>query len=413
MPQISARQPGNKTTDMLKPVFAAIFSLLSIVGVAGQRNPVPSNECGLGTKFQKTGPASIMPSETAPHSGPVPVESGIIRVDTELVVAEFDVRDKKGRQVLGLRQDEVRVEEDGVEQQIEIFAFGKESAVFGRTIILIIDYSQSQAPYIDTSIEASKILVDMLEPADRLAIVTDDVELVSDFTSDRALLKQRLDELRIRSISGSFGRSKQLTALYAAVSQLFDPQEKRPVVILQTDGDQFPETSLWTGRGDNRECKNSFRNFRDLEQLLDKAGATVYSVIPGIPNELSQAEADGKDPEQILVKLVKSGEKVRTAGFPAASRRYLQSWAKARMRDAAAISHLSQITGGISQYLDSPERASEVYRRILDAMNKRYLLAYYPSNQEITGRKRTIKIKTRQDRNYTFTGRSAYFPVRK
>ena len=76
----------------------------------------------------------------------------------------------------------------------------------------------------------------------------------------------------------------------------------------------------------------------------------MYSVIPGIPNELSHTGSNEKDPEQILVKLVQSGEKVRTAGFPAASQRYLKSWAKARMRDAAAVSHLSQITGGISQY---------------------------------------------------------------
>lgn len=49
-----------------------------------------------------------------------------------------------------------------------------------RTIVLIIDYSGSQLPFIKNSVAAAKVLVDKLGPKDLMAIVTDDVELLLD-----------------------------------------------------------------------------------------------------------------------------------------------------------------------------------------------------------------------------------------
>ena len=137
--------------------------------------------------------------QSARISASVPSDESVIRVDTDLVVAEFDVRDKKGKRVVGLGGSDFRIEEDGVEQAIEVFSYGKGSSSINRSIILIIDYSQSQLPYIETSIEAAKVLVDMLEPNDRMALVTDDVELLLDFSSDKAVLKEQLDNLKFRA----------------------------------------------------------------------------------------------------------------------------------------------------------------------------------------------------------------------
>jgi outer membrane lipoprotein-sorting protein len=119
-------------------------------------------------------------------------EDDIVRVDTDLVVCDVLVLDKQGKWITGLGKDDFVVKEDEQPQEVGTFSLG-DAKMIRRSIVLIIDYSGSQLPYIKTSIEAAKTLVDKLNPTDRVAIVTDDVELLVDFTSDKALLKSRLN----------------------------------------------------------------------------------------------------------------------------------------------------------------------------------------------------------------------------
>ena len=343
----------------------------------------------------------------------LPLDESVLRVDTDLVVAEFDVRDKKGRRVTGLSASDFRLEEDGVEQSIEVFSYGKGSSTISRSIILIIDYSQSQLPYIETSIEAAKVLVDMLEPYDRMALVTDDIELLLDFSSDKTLLKKQLDRLKLRALNGSVGKSRQLSALNAAVSELFAREDKRPVVILQTDGDEYAELALWPRLRGQQQCTGAAGSFDDLMEGLEKAGTTVYSVIPGMRSDSLLDDRFGPAMND-LEKQMRREAKLKRAVLGSTqfqySKRALKIWEEGRLRDAAAIERISEISGGITQYLDSPERANEVYRRVLDAMNQRYLIGYYPSNKNRDGRKRAIRVNLRSSNGYLIVGKSSYTP---
>jgi len=109
----------------------------------------------------------------------------VIRIETSLVVCDVLVTDKQGRPQLNLKPGDFAISEDDVPQEVGLFALG-DKANIPRSIVLIIDYSGSQFPYISDSIEAAKILVDKLGPLDQMAMVTDDVELLVGFTSDRA-----------------------------------------------------------------------------------------------------------------------------------------------------------------------------------------------------------------------------------
>jgi hypothetical protein len=103
---------------------------------------------------------------------------------------------------------------------------------------LIIDYSVSQLPFIESSVAAAKTLVDRLKPNDRMSIVTDDVALLAPFTRDKWKLKDGLDSLRKRAKSKRFGRSEQYSALLATLKELTVSAE-RPIIIFQTDGDEL------------------------------------------------------------------------------------------------------------------------------------------------------------------------------
>src|SRR2546422_9843466 len=80
-------------------------------------------------------------------------------------------------------------------------------------------------------------------PRDRMALVTDDVKLLVDFTGEMRLLKTKLDSLKARAMSGWLGSSKQYDALMATLNELFSKEDQRPIIILQTDGEQLDDLS--------------------------------------------------------------------------------------------------------------------------------------------------------------------------
>src|SRR5882762_4051700 len=165
-------------------------------------------------------------------------EDDIVRINTDLVLCDVLVLDKQGRAIEGLSKDDFVVKEDDKPQEVGTFSLG-DARTIRRSIVLIIDYSGSQLPYIKTSIDAAKTLVDKLNPRDRMAIVTDDVKLLVDFTGDKELLKDKLESLRTSALSGMLGRSLQYDALMATLKELFNEEDVRPIIIFQTDGDQL------------------------------------------------------------------------------------------------------------------------------------------------------------------------------
>ena len=78
-----------------------------------------------------------------------------------MVVSDVLVVDPQGRSVEGLRTQDFIVKEDDQPQEIGSLSLGNSDQVT-RSIALVIDYSNSQLPYVITSVDAA---VDGLEPA--------------------------------------------------------------------------------------------------------------------------------------------------------------------------------------------------------------------------------------------------------
>src|SRR6185436_14320923 len=96
-------------------------------------------------------------------------DEDVIRVDTDLVVCDVLVVDGQGRSIQNLGAEDFIVKEDNQPQEIGSFSLGNSDTV-PRSIVLVIDYSGSQLPYVITSVEAAKTLVDKLNPRDRMAL---------------------------------------------------------------------------------------------------------------------------------------------------------------------------------------------------------------------------------------------------
>ena len=335
----------------------------------------------------------------------------VIRVETNLIVTDILVFDKKGNPVKDLKMSDFVVKENGERQEISAFSFGA-SETIPRSIVLIIDYSGSQLPYIKSSIEAAKLLVDKLNPQDRMAIVTDDVELMQDFTTDKTVLKEKLDSLKTKALSGTLGLSKQYSALMAVLSEMFAEKDFRPIIIFQTDGDEL--TGLKGEQISNlipKERRVDF-GFEDVLRASERARATVYSIIPGVrffgipENEyLERAKTATLNDETAFYGLRDKVFDPRKLKLPD---HFLRSRANFYNRQQSALNQIARITGGSTNYLEQPDQAEKVYSDILSEMNVRYLIGYYPTNQSRDGRKRNVSIELRAHPGYKIWGRKAY-----
>jgi len=336
---------------------------------------------------------------------PSTADRGEIRIDTQLVLSDLLVQDKNGAPVPGLRASDFEITENGNGQSIDVFAYG--DAAIPRSIILVIDHSLSQWRHIDRSVAAAKVLVDSLRSTDRMAIVSDDVVLVSDFTSDKALLKERLEGLRVKCGEGKFGKSHQYSALFAALNERINRNGTRNIVIFQTDGD---EHAMLRGRG--RAGAVGF-SIDDIVATAERKGVTIYSVFTG--------SRYGGISKRAMVDKVREDLVAQITAFPATMQRadptkpislseeYLKARAERVMLEESAVGSVASRSGGIAQSLESPDQATAVYDRILSDIGKRYLVGYYPPERNGgEPREREVRIKLRNKGNYRIIGGRTY-----
>jgi VWFA-related protein len=341
----------------------------------------------------------------------------VVRVETSLVVSNVLVLNRQGRAVTGLTREDFVVKEDGRPQEVSVFAPG-DSTRAPRSIVLVMDYSGSLLPYLKTSIEAAKVLVEHLAPGDRMAIVTDDVKLLVDFTHDKGLLKEKLDSLKALGTSQAathgwgMGHSLQYSTLLAVLREMFDEEDVRPIVIFQTDGDELAILRGHSGAG--RLPATLMRPFSlaDVYHAAEHSGATVYSVIPG-PRLIGLS----KD-EQLKrgVGILEAHDEVaRAAGGPplttpwrALPVAFLQREVERLLVRQKALAGLAELTGGWTEFLEGPAQAAGIYSRISSDVVSRYVVGYYPTNKARDGARRKVSIEVRGHPEYTLLGRRSY-----
>ena len=338
----------------------------------------------------------------------------VIRVETALAVFDVLVRDKEGRAVTGLSKDDFVIAEDGKLQEVASLSPGDGSTV-PRSIVLIIDYSGSQQPFIENSVAAAKTLVDKLKPNDRMAIVTDDVSLLVDFTQDKKKMKDGLDSLRKKAKSGRPGRSEQYSALLATLKELVG-EAQRPIIILQTDGDELSRLRNAANMPDGVNMPGALRehfkeySLEDIYTTAEKTRTTVYAVIPGVRFAGVPPEEHLGRARLVFDKMFQSRQEWRgwrpdAPGFED----YLRSRARTLLRQQLALAGVAKLTGGWAEFLEEPEQAAGIYDRIFAGIERRYILTYYPANTRRDGRLRRVEIKVRDHPEYSILGKKSYY----
>jgi len=341
-------------------------------------------------------------------------DDDVVRVDTDMVVEPVLVIQPDGKIINGLTKDDFIVKENEQTQQLASLSLGDSKEV-PRSIVLIIDYSSSQLPFIRTSIESAKKLVDKLNPKDRMAIVTDDVRLLVDFTTDKQLLKSRLEGLKASALAGNVGASDQFDALMATLTEIFNNADVRPIVIFQTDGDEFddlrgnaPPTRFWL------PARFSFQN---VLTAAEKSRVTIYPVISGVRYAaVPEAELVERALNDWLNRQSAGEELLRARKQPLPKERPTNPTKEALMNYATqwrtrqmAMVQLAQLTGAWPEFLETPEQADEIYTRILTDIDRRYIIGYYPTNRARDGKRRKVSVEVRGHPEYLVWGQKSYF----
>lgn len=377
----------------------------------------------------------------------------VVRIETSLVTSDVLVTDRQGRPVRNLKPTDFAISEDGVPQQIGHFVLA-DNASISRLIVLIIDYSRSQFPYITDSIEAAKIFVDKLGPNDQMAIVTDDVELLVDFTSDKRELKNGLDSLVARNKGSKgflgvgtkrpqFGRSAQYSALMATLNEAFDDEDRSPVIVFQTDGDEIeylrnsiivhevPSGLSPALRAEvQEEIEQKIKMQRagmtefsldDVYRAVEKSRATIYTIIPrtrliGLSQEAQIQRLTAEDERAVTTWAQASSPKLKSILLAQQEERQkklamevLQARIDQELKIQGALVELARLSGGWGEFLETKSQAADIYNRIVQDLNQRYIIGYYPTNKDHDGKRRRIAIEAKGHPDYSITSRKSYY----
>lgn len=197
---------------------------------------------------------TLPPLEKEPtlHKGSPPGQI-VTAVGQQLMRFNASVMDRNGRAISGMHASDFTVFENGVERKVTNVSPASEPF----NLILLLDVSGSVEERMDFIRKAARDFLKTASPHDRISIISfrDDIQIISDFTTDRALLSRKLDE-----IDAGGG-----TALYDALGYvLAEPIKRlrgeRTAVVVMSDGD------------DNK----SFLPFPAILEALAESGALIY-----------------------------------------------------------------------------------------------------------------------------------------
>jgi VWFA-related protein len=197
-------------------------------------------------------------------------------VAPQLMRLNASVTDRTGRAISGLGASDFTVIENGQERKITEVA--PANAPFN--LVLLLDVSGSVEERIDFIRKAARNFLNTVSPQDRIAIISfrDDIQVISDFTTDRTLLSERLNQIEAGGPTAVYD-----SIAYVLVEQLKQLRGERTAIVILSDGD------------DNK----SFVPFGTLLDAVYESGALIYPLyIPSglIPEKSVPAPSVTLDP---------------------------------------------------------------------------------------------------------------------
>jgi Ca-activated chloride channel family protein len=271
----------------------------------------------------------------------------------EIINLTVTVTDAQGRLIPGLDGNAFSIYEDGVKQDLALFNRDR----LPLSVVLLMDASASMEEKIGAAKSAAKRFVATLVPEDRARVVgfNNRIDVLQDFTGDKAALDAGIDRLR------PTGATALHNAFYISIKDLQKEKQttagaRRQAIILLSDG----------------ENTASIVTDEQVIALARTAEISIYSI---------RLTADFE------------GDKGRAA-FSQATH---------------LLSVLARETGGQAFFPAQIQELDSVYDRIAEEMRTQYSLGYVPTNLRKDGRYRRIVVRVPSRENVLLRYKLGYF----
>jgi Ca-activated chloride channel homolog len=275
----------------------------------------------------------------SPTVGPTHVENSqriekgkSLRAETEIALVNVSVTDPYGRLVTGLEQDNFRVFEDNVEQ--EIVKFSAEDVPI--SIGVIFDMSGSMGDKIEKSRLAAVQFFKTANPQDEFLLINfnDRAQLANSFTGSVEELQSHL------MFTAAKGQTALLDGIYLGLSEMKGAHNAKKALLIISDG------------GDN----HSRYSEEDIRKYAKEADVQLYAIGLYEPG-------GGPTTEEI--------------------------------NGPALLSDLTLLTGGRAFAVASLKDLPDIATKISMELRNQYVVGYRPSVHTRDGKWRKIKIKLR------------------
>jgi len=273
----------------------------------------------------------------------------VTSVAPQMMRVHASVTDRNGRAIGDLKTSDFTILENGAERKVMSVAPANEPF----NLVMLLDVSGSVEERLDFIRKAARDFLRTASPQDRIAIISfrDDIQIISDFTTDRRLLSRKLDEI---DAGGA-------TALYDSLAYVLSTTLKplrgeRTAVVILSDGD------------DNK----SFIPLPALLEATDESGALIYPLY--VPS--------GLIPESSVARPEITADPLRS--------RYLTLTTRAD-EDGRKLASAS---GGVYYPIHRLEDLQRAYDDVVRELRTAYTITY-ASNSEPTHRR--VKVRTNRD----------------
>ena len=294
-------------------------------------------------------------------------QGGTIKAEVNLVQLFATVRDSHHSFVNNLTQDQFKVYEDGVEQQIKFFRKEVDMPI---TLALLIDTSGSEQNMLGAEQDAgSRFVHEVMRKKDLAMVMSFDLDsnLLADFTEDTSILERALRKTRINASMGGGGTAPTIDpgnigtvfydAVYLACHDQLRDQAGRKAVIALTDA----------------EDNGSKMRPGDAIEAAQRSDAVIHIIL-------------------------------------VTDRRFSMGFGGGFNSGASVAKRMTEDTGGRVIEVHSESHLEQAFDEISQELRQQYVLGYYSTNEKRDGSFRKIKLETTKGEFKVLTRKGYYAP---
>ena len=271
-----------------------------------------------------------------------------ISVDVPLVNLDVLVTTKDGQTIPGLKKENFKILEDGVEQKVA--TFNQTEAPI--TAVLLVEFASTNYYFMVDALNASYAFANTLKKDDWVAVISYDMKphILADFTQDKRSVYEALNQLRIPG----FSETNLFDSLFDTMDRIDRIEGKKYIILVTTGIDTFSKLNL--------------------DQILKKVKSTKDITI--YPISVGFAVRNYCEVHQCGY--------THGMGIPVNNMDYLQ--ADNEMKTFA------QLTGGRAYFPRFDGELPEIFRDIASDIRNQYTMTYHPSNTKLDGTYRKLKV---------------------